>query len=160
MSDSRVAMTCDRLLLALAGLGAVGVVACSTAPSIPDMRADQRCHVWAQGGLGHAGVQVIQERARIYGTFGMVDGAFFSAPTEIGFPGPFGQQDLATYHEGERSLMIHGALGDLGPTIIGQGKAVVPGALGSLVVEFNEHCTDRDAALGVVSLVVVASQHH
>ena len=146
-------------------LGALLVVvglsgpACSSAPSIEAMRTDPRCHAWATGGLGHAGVVVVGDRSQIYGTMGKVEGAYYLDPSSIVYSGTFGQRKMGTYHAPE--LVVHGSFGDLDPIEIGQRRAVVRGALGgSLVVEYNDRCTDREAALGVVGIVIVAASHH
>jgi hypothetical protein len=148
----------SRLVLATL-LCAAWVPACSTVPSVEVMRTDPRCHAWTQGALGHAGVEVIGDRSHIYGTIGKVEGAFYLDPERIAYDGTFGQRQMGTYHPPQ--LIVHGAFGDLDPIEIGPRRSVVRGALGSLVVEYNDRCTDREAALGVVGIVIVAaSQHH
>jgi hypothetical protein len=148
-----LAQTLALFACCVSGLG------CSTAPSIRDMQSDPKCHAWARGPLGHAGVMVTGDRSQIYGTFGKAAGAYYVDPTTIEFSGPFGRRRMGTYEAPK--LTIHGALGDVGPLVVGPERTVVTGGLADLVVEYNQRCSDREAALGVVSLVVVAaSQNH
>jgi len=57
----------------------------------------------------------------------------------------------ATY--AERKLTFHGLMA--GPAWIGDGVATVPNPFGDSSFQFNRACTDRDAAVGITSIVAV-----
>jgi hypothetical protein len=147
-------------LLSLVGLLAfVALAGCAHSPPIAEMQNDPRCHVWARGGLGNLASVVENGQASLYGLGGGVKkGPRFSSDTDIEWPGSWGKKRIGTYVD--HYLTIHGMWSDLGPTLIGPHEAVVQGLMSSLKMEYNERCTDRDAALGVLAItVVVASQH-
>jgi hypothetical protein len=73
---------------------------------------------------------------------------------KLEWPGTIGTAH-GTYRN--RELVIHGSLSDIGPIFIGDGWATVEGALGDLEFEFNRRCTDRQAAMGVMSITVAVA---
>jgi hypothetical protein len=134
----------------------IGLSGCGTVPSIQSMQTDPRCRAWASGAFGHVATGVEKERSTIYGRWGEVEGAYFKSPTEIEFPGRWGRKHLGTLSGG--SVTLHGNFADVGPVVIGRGRAEIPAAFGSVVVEFNDRCSERDAALGIVNIFVLASE--
>jgi hypothetical protein len=126
------------------------LVGCGSAPAISEMHTHAQCHVWTEGGMSHAAARVDQ-RAWVYGSFGEAEAAYFVARDQLEWPGTFGAA-RGTYRN--RELTIYGALGDIGPIAIEDRRATVEGVLGDLEFEFNERCSDRQAAMGVMSLVV------
>lgn len=99
---------------------------------------------------GYAAARV-DERAHVYSSFGVMDGAYFVSDHQLEWPGSFGSA-RGTFRHGE--LTIHGGFADIGPVSIGDGVATLEGALGDATFEYNPSCTERDAAMGVMSLLV------
>lgn len=129
-------------------------MACASAPPIEAMQTDSRCHVWARGFMGHAAARVDQGQATMYTALGEQEGAHFTSATEIELNG----RAIGTYTRPQ--LVLHGFMGDLDPIHIGPRGAVVHGLMSDVVFEFNERCSDTDAAVAVTTLVAaIASQH-
>ena len=90
----------------------------------------------------------VKGQATVYGPMSERRGAYFSGESSIVMPGTAVK---ATY--AERKLTFHGVVA--GPAWIGKGEATVPNPFGDSHFRFNEACSDRDAAVGITSIVAV-----
>jgi hypothetical protein len=111
------------------------------------MYASPTCHVWTGSGAGMVAARV-KGQATVLGPLSQTRGAYFSGDNSIVMPGT---AIKATY--AERKLTFHGVMA--GPAWIGDGAATVPNPFGDSSFRFNDACTDRDAAVGITSIVAV-----
>lgn len=122
---------------------------CGQGLQVEALRVAGTCHVWRVGPMSSVSVEVVGEQAYIRGR----RRAYFEGPRQIVYLGDVGRM-RATY--GPPRVSVHGRTGDISATINPRG-AVVHGAIGRLSIESSAACTDRQVALGVVSLIVVMS---
>jgi hypothetical protein len=111
------------------------------------MYASPTCHVWTGSGAGMVAARV-KGQATVLGPLSQTRGAYFSGDNSIVMPGT---AIKATY--AERKLTFHGVMA--GPAWIVDGAATVPNPFGDSSFRFNDACTDRDAAVGITSIVAV-----
>ena len=137
-----------RYVSAAAAVSAAG--ACASAPPIAEMQTHTACHVWTEGMMGYAAARV-DDQAHLYGAFGTVDAAYFVTDSELLWDAPLATAK-GTYQNGD--LVIHGFMSDIGPIEIGDHAAILEGWLGDALFEFNDRCSDDQAAMGVMSLFV------
>ena len=135
--------------LACAAFAATAWFSCRAGPSAASMTTSPVCHVWTNDAFGPVSASV-SGNAQVHGAFGKQSGAYFVGDSKIQMPGAASSW-TATY--AERTLMIHG-LRDIGPATLGTRSATVHGLGGTPHFQWNERCSDRDAALGITSLVV------
>jgi len=121
-------------------------------PSIANLPSAKSCHVWLDGTTANI-VAEVGKRAVVQGTMGDIGGAYFTGDRTVVFPGMMG--DVQATYEPPR-VIVHGYTGDLEATI-GADHAIVDGFLGDLRIDFNRACSDRQQALGVISVMVVAA---
>jgi hypothetical protein len=122
---------------------------CGQGLQVEALRVAGNCHVWRVGPLSSVAVEVVGEQAYIRGR----RRAYFEGPHQIVYLGDIGRVRAT---QGPPGVIVHGRTGDIVATINLRG-AIVHGAIGRLSIEFSAACTDRQIALGVVSLIVVMS---
>ena len=111
------------------------------------MVASPTCHVWTGSGAGLVAARV-KGQATVYGPASKRPGAYLSRDGSIVLPGSAIKATLA-----ERKLTFTGVLA--GPAWIGDEEATVPNPFGDSSFHFNEACSERDAAVGITSIVAV-----
>lgn len=126
--------------------------AAGAAPAAPT------CEVWVEGMFGRSGCNVENGHASMKGLFGRQPGAYFrDAGGAIVVDGMFGTQEVATLAGDD--VTFRSLFGGSPPTHIGEHEARVPGLFGDTPVHFNERCSKRDVAAGVVTIVLASQQH-
>jgi hypothetical protein len=141
---------------------AMGLALCALmlgcAPShkvtIEEMQAAPGCYFWTRGIATSYGI-VENGQAHLHGSFAPRQPMMFTGPTEIDLPGAWVKHPVAHYEN--RQLTVWNQLN----VTIGDRESTVHGVFGGMKVEYNDKCSDRDAALGVSLMVLVAaaSQH-
>ena len=148
-------MHCDadmflRVVLAFASSMLVAALAAGCGPSVVNLRADASCQTWVEGPFANYVARVDDNRAILRTGLGERPSAYFASATEIDMPSLFGPHQAGSYQGGQ--LTIHTILGDHGPYSMLGPTSQIPGGLGDLTVDHNEHCRPPQVALGSVSL--------
>jgi hypothetical protein len=96
---------------------------------------------------------VYDGRAHLPSLLGLQSGATFASNgVDIDMPSLLGPGSVAWF--ADNSVVFRNVLGK-GPTVpIGGHEALLPTLFGAQHIEFNATCSKREAALGVVTLVV------
>lgn len=126
------------------------ISACGAAPPIPKMQEHASCHVWTEGMMGYAAARV-DDQAHLYTRFGEVDAARFVDERKLVWDAPLAKS-TGTFSNGD--LVIHGMFRDIGPITIEDNQAFLQDEETEVVFEYNSACSDAQASLGVMTLVV------
>ena len=122
--------------------------------TIEEMQSAPTCHFWTRG-FGTSWGTVENGQAHLNGSFAPKQPMTFTGPTEIDMPGAWVKHPVGHYEN--HTLNVWNQL----EVPIGEHESVVRGTFAGMKVEYNDKCTDRDAALGVALMVLaaVASSH-
>jgi hypothetical protein len=118
--------------------------------TLEEMQTSPTCHFWARG-IGTTWGTVENGQAHLNGSFAPKQPMMFTSPTEIDLPGAWVKHPVGRYEN--HTLNVWNQL----EVPITEHQSVVPGMLGGMKVEYNDKCSDRDAALGVALMVLAAA---
>jgi len=117
--------------------------------TLEEMQTAQTCHFWMRG-IATSWGTVENGQARLNGGFAPKQPLVFTSPTEIDMPGAWVKHPVGSYEN--HTLNVWSSIN----VPITEHQSVVPGMFAGMKVEYNDRCSDRDAALGVALMVMVA----